>query len=237
MSKKKKVVEYDNTLMTYFKEIGEYKPLSKDEEQDLWKRYKKNNDLSARDKIIKSNLKFVANVAKSFQGMGLSYSDLIAEGNLGLMKAIDKFDYELGNRTISYSVWWIKQAIMEALSNRNALKSEELPQDFERQTDCDEDIFYQADNGGGFNDSGTTAENREIDIKTAIPELMECLTDRERVVLTYYFGINGKQQQTLDEIGQFLCLTKERVRQIKERALKKLRGEALKKSITTDIYE
>ena len=127
MRKKKKIAnEFERSAQTYFNEIGDFNPLSKDEEMSLWEQYKKNNDINARDKIIKSNLKFVASVAKPFQGLGLSYSDLIAEGNMGLLKAIDKFDYERGFKTISYSVWWIRQTIMEALHNRNLIKGDDV---------------------------------------------------------------------------------------------------------------
>ena len=134
MLKKKKIVnDFERSSQTYFKEISEFKPLSREEEFSLWERYRKNNDIGARDKLIKSNLKFVASVARGYQGLGLSYSDLIAEGNCGLMKAIDKFDYEKGYKTISYSVWWIKQSILEALKERAGIEGEELPQDFERQ--------------------------------------------------------------------------------------------------------
>ena len=107
LKKKKTVNDFEQSSQIYFNEISGFKSLSKEEEYSLWEQYRKNNDLSARDKLIKSNLKFVVSVARSYQGLGLSYSDLIAEGNYGLMKAIDKFDYEKGYKTISYSVWRI----------------------------------------------------------------------------------------------------------------------------------
>ena len=145
MIKKKKFInDFDLSSQIYFKEISQYKSLSLDEEISLWKQYKYNNDIKARDKIIKSNLKFVASVAKKYQGRGLSYSDLIAEGNYGLLRAIDKFDYKKGYKTISYSVWWIKQAILEALKERNHLDSDELPNDFEKQHMEDDEIYEQA---------------------------------------------------------------------------------------------
>ena len=113
MLKQKKIInDFERSSLTYFNEISEFKPLSREEEFSLWERYRKNNDIGARDKLIKSNLKFVASVAKNYQGLGLSYADLIAEGNCGLLKAIDKFDYEKGFKTISYSVWWIRQSIL-----------------------------------------------------------------------------------------------------------------------------
>src|SRR5574344_2550105 len=119
--------EFDRSAGAYFKEISKCKPLSREEEFSLWERYKKNNDIEARNKLITSNLKFVASVAKKYQGRGLSYSDLIAEGNLGLIKAMDKFDGNKNIKVISYSVWWIRQTILEALDKRNSMGAEDLP--------------------------------------------------------------------------------------------------------------
>ena len=238
--KKKKIPnEFERSTMNYFKDIGDCCSLSKDEEMSLWERYKKNNDISARDKIIKSNLKFVASVAKSFQGLGLSYSDLIAEGNIGLMKAIEKFDYERGYKTISYSVWWIRQTILEALNERNMIDSDELPKDFEKQFDNDDELAYNIEESGltdGYRDSITEGELVKNELKSTVSVLMDCLDDREKTVLIKYFGLDGGEEMTLEDIGKKLGLTKERVRQIKEKALKKLRTEAIKNSITTDIY-
>lgn len=234
IKKKKTVIDFDRSSTAYFKEIGAFKPLSHEEEFTLWEQYKKNNDLKARDKLIHSNLRFVASVAKHYQGMGLSYSDLIAEGNIGLMKALDRFEYERGLKTISYSVWWIRQSILEALKERNNLKAEELPQDFEKQVSDDDDTsplvpleYISEDN---------FLEQQEIGIKKAINELSDCLTPRERKIIQEYFGIGQKDGMTLEEIGQQLGLTKERVRQIKEKALKKMRAEALLSSVTEDSY-
>lgn len=238
MHKKKKTAnEFERSALTYFSEIGDFMPLSKDEEMTLWEKYKKENDLSARDKIIKSNLKFVANVAKPFQNLGLSYSDLIAEGNLGLMRAIDKFDYSRGYKTISYSVWWIRQAILDALNNRNMLKGDEIPCSMEKDIDYDEEDAYNID--GRFvepQEDMDDATTRFKEMRSSINVLMKCLTERERIILTDYFGLGNEDEKTLEEIGRKFGLTKERVRQIKEKSLKKLRAEALKNSITEDIY-
>lgn len=240
MLKKKKVAnEFERSAQAYFSEIGDFKPLSKDEELSLWERYKKDNDISARDKIIKSNLKFVASVAKPFQGLGLSYSDLIAEGNLGLMKAMDKFDYERGLKTISYSVWWIRQTILEALKERNLINGDEFPKDYEKPIDFDDDLEYNNTNttyGPEYEDNITNGELKYREMKRTISLLMGVLTEREQLILSDYFGLAGDDELTLEEIGKKIGLTKERVRQIKEKALKKLRTEALKNSITSDIY-
>lgn len=236
MIKKNKIVnDFDISSQIYFNEISKFKSLSFEEEQILWKQYKHNNDLKAKEKIITSNLKFVASVAKTFQGRGLSYSDLIAEGNCGLLRALDKFDYKKGYKTISYSVWWIRQAILEALRERNGINGEELPVDYEKNQ-IDEDDLYQEKNYK--TDILITNEN-EISIeelKKVINILTKCLNKRETAIIALYFGLND-ESLTLEEIGVKLNLTKERVRQIKEKALKKLRAEALTNSITSDIYK
>jgi RNA polymerase primary sigma factor len=237
LKKKKTLNDFEYSSQIYFNEISNFKPLSKEEEFSLWERYRKNNDIAARDKLIKSNLKFVASVARSYQGLGLSYSDLIAEGNYGLMKAMEKFDYEKGYKTISYSVWWIRQSILEALKERAGIEGESLPEDFEKQNLMDgneENIDYIVKSE--YIDYGNTDSNNE-ELKQVILNLTECLTEREQYIITEYYGLNSNENMTLEEIGDAIGLTKERVRQIKEKALKKLRSEALNNSITADIYK
>lgn len=238
LKKRKSLNDFERSSQTYFSEISEFKPLSRDEEFSLWERYRKNNDIKARDKLIKSNLKFVASVARGYQGLGLSYSDLIAEGNYGLMKAIDRFDYEKGYKTISYSVWWIRQSILEALKERKGIEGESLPQDCEKQNSLEEDD-YAVDNvvKDEYIDYGSTDELKTDELKKVIVGLIDCLSEREKYVISEYFGLNSKECLTLEEIGDTIGLTKERVRQIKEKALKKLRSEALNNSITSDIYK
>ena len=238
LKKRKTVNDFERSSQTYFNEISEFNPLSREEEYSLWERYRKNNDINARDKLINSNLKFVASVARGYQGLGLSYSDLIAEGNCGLMKAIDRFDYEKGYKTISYSVWWIKQAILEALKERTGIEGESLPKDYEKQNSLNDDE-YTVDNivKDEYIDYSTVDDVKTDELKSIIIGLIDCLTEREKYVISEYFGLESKKCLTLEDIGSNIGLTKERVRQIKEKALKKLRSEALNNSITSDIYK
>lgn len=234
--KKKKIIDFERSSIDYFKEINNLSPLSREEEHSLWEKYKKENDMSARDKIIKSNLKFVASVAKPYIGMGLSYSDLIAEGNLGLIKALDKFDYEKGYKTISYSVWWIRQNILEALKKRNIINGDEIApsETFDEDDSVDEDDNVTMEK---YVDNFNFDNLKRSDESSVVKNLMDSLTEREKRVVSDYFGLESKDEMTLEEIGKEMGLTKERIRQIKESALKKLRTEALKNSITSETFK
>lgn len=189
MLKKKKIInDFERSSQTYFKEISEFKPLSREEEFSLWERYRKNNDIGARDKLIKSNLKFVASVAKNYQGLGLSYADLIAEGNCGLLKAIDKFDYEKGFKTISYSVWWIRQSILEALKERAGIEGDSLPQDFEKQNQYEDE---EQNSDTTIEEEYISSDSEEFkieELKKTINMLIGCLTEREQYVISEYYG-------------------------------------------------
>jgi RNA polymerase primary sigma factor len=235
MLKKKRIPnEFELSSQLYFKDISKYNALSLDEEMSLWKKYKTNNDLAARDKLIHSNLKFVANVAKGFQGLGLSYSDLIAEGNIGLLKSFEKFDYKRGYKTISYSVWWIRQAILEALKERTGIEGEELPNEYEKQTYYDDDEirpestipYYFIDEQKKYED-----EQKENEIEEILSEITKTLSAKEKNILAKYYGLGGIKQLTLEEIGSEYNLTKERIRQILVKIFKKVRAEALELNV------
>lgn len=228
---------YDVNAGTYFKDITNTKPLTRAEEKRLSKRWKEKKDVAARNKLVESNLKFAANIAKNYKGLGLSYSDLIQEANAGLFRAADKFEPELGNKFISYAVNWIRESILTALKKRNSLPSEELPAEYNELEGYEdaavEDERFMAD----IYLEDNSEDERQKDVNTVVNLLLDGLTQRERFIVMKYNGIGEKKPKTLEEIGNELGLTKERVRQINEKAMKKLRANALENSLTKDIYK
>lgn len=228
MSIKKKVIidDFDEQQKRYFDEISKTKPLTREEEFVLWKDYRENGNIESRNKLVEANLKFVATIANSYRGRGLSYSDLIAEGNVGLIRAMDKFEATRGYKVISYSVWWIRQAILEAIARRNSVGGEELPQEYEEQvSDENESVYF---NKKEMPSQFLEEEDEKVDKKQTVLELMGVLDDRECEIITRYYGLL-EQPVKLEEIGQDLGLSKERVRQIMEKGLKKMRSAFMEK--------
>ncbi len=234
MSIKKKVFvdDFDRSAQIYYQEIANSTPLTRLEEQRLWRKYKKNNDLNARNKLIESNLKFVANIAKAYRGRGLSYSELVAEGNYGLIKALKKFKAEKGNKLISYSVWWIRQSILEAIEKRNKNNTEDYPQDYEEPLISDETNEKVVEPSYIYTDGQADKEERA----STVLDLVRVLNDKEKEIVSRYYGLNGGETETLEEIGADLGLTKERIRQINEKALTKMRAAAYNNSALITIY-
>jgi len=243
----------------YLKDVRKIKVLTPAREKELAKLIaNKETPVEVIDDInkelLEGNLRFVISVAKEYQGQGIELSDLIAEGNLGLLKAIKNFDWDKGFRFISYAVWWVKQSILQCL-NENA-RTIRLPvniiQELHREKKkIGEEIEVMSSKlallpktfnyDKPINDEGDTLvdilENKnadnpedifadEVSLKDELFKLMSNLDERERNIVIDYYGIHGTPPMTLQDIGDELSLTKERVRQIKEKALRKLRNES-----------
>jgi RNA polymerase primary sigma factor len=258
------------SLDKYLYEIGKVDLISAEEEVDLARRIKK-GDSQAMEKLIKSNLRFVVSVSKQYQNQGLSLPDLINEGNLGLIKAAQRFDETRGFKFISYAVWWIRQSILQALAEQarivrlplNKIGSinkinktyAELEQKFEREPTileiakileiAPEDVkdairssgrhvsmdapLLDGEEGNMYDvllNSDTPGPDKGLlndSLRKEIERALSTLTYREASIIRLYFGLNGKHPHTLEEIGEEFNLTRERVRQIKEKAIKRLK--------------
>lgn len=256
-------------MESYYRDIGEVQLLSPDEEIELAKRIKQNDQIALK-KLVSSNLRFVVRVAKSYQNHGLSLEDLINEGNLGLVKAAHRFDESRGFKFISYAVWWIRQAILQAIAektrtirlplNRIGILTKiskvysRLEQELERSPtneeiagilEIDADDISNTINkatrvtsldspliSNSNSRLGDIIEDQDelkpdsilIDqsLKDELNHILKGLTGRESKILRLYFGLDGEKAQTLAEVGMEFRLTRERIRQIKEKALKKL---------------
>jgi RNA polymerase primary sigma factor len=260
----------EGSLDQYLRDISAYPLISRDEEVALAQRIR-THDQEALDKLVRSNLRFVVSVAKKYQNQGVSLSDLINEGNLGLIRAAHKFDETKGIKFISYAVWWIRQAILQALAEQSRIvrvplnragtlhrigkRANTLLQELGREPTHEEiaegmDITeeevaktmsisqthlsldaplapgednklldYLPDNLNPTPDEQTF----EKALTESIEEALSHLKEREAKILRLYFGLDGTEPMTLEEIGSLLGITRERVRQIKEKALSRLR--------------
>lgn len=215
----------DEGTKSYFNSLQNVKPLTKNEEHKLMLRYKNKNDLNARNKLITSNLRYASQMASEYRDMGMSYNELIAEANDGLIKAIDKFDISQDVKLISYAKWWIRQGIETAINKRNRLPESDLPEDrtFSAAATDGDDYEEKIDDVFAVESSGDEDKERN----EFIENLLTVLTPREADILNLYYGRYGEKPKTLEEIGKKYKLTKERVRQIMEKALLKVRSKCM----------
>ena len=221
MGKKNLGYEHVQELSTYFNDIQNIRRLTRREEQILSEKIQK-GDEQALNKLVYHNLRFVVNIAKNYRNSNVPFADIISEGNLGLIRAAHKFDSTKGVKFISYAVWWIKNSINECIEKYNR-DNETLSYDdytINKCTDLD-NKFEQINED--FEEKINNIQSR----KNAIESLMKCLHEREIKILTLFFGLNGGREMTLEEVGKEMCLTNERVRQIKDSALSKLKCEVL----------
>ena len=268
------------SLDKYLQEIGKVELITAEQEVELAQRIKA-GDQYALEKLTKANLRFVVSVAKQYQNQGLTLPDLINEGNLGLIKAAQRFDETRGFKFISYAVWWIRQSILQALAEQSRIVRlplnkigsinkinkayASLEQEHERAPSSDEiaknlemgenDVKESMRNSGrhismdaplvegedsNLYDVLNTGESPNPDdelihdsLRTEIERSLATLTPREGDVVRLYFGLNGQQPMTLEEIGEKFDLTRERVRQIKEKAIRRLKHTSRSKILKT----
>jgi len=266
MSKKFVNFNNDDSLGKYFKEVRKSTILTQEEEIELAKKIK-NGDQNAINKLVNANLKFVVSIAKEYQGQGLPLSDLINEGNYGLIKAATKFDHSKGFRFISYAVWWVKQSIIQSLNdnarvvrlpanviNRISQLNKEIAKfelenerepiygelfdkqneaislvTYPRHTSLNEVINEEGDELIELIPDNVDEDTLIVDarLRDEINNALSVLDDREKAIIESYFGINTDcESMTLEAIGERYNLTKERIRQIKEKAIRKLRNNA-----------
>jgi RNA polymerase primary sigma factor len=268
------------SLDKYLQEIGKVELITADEEVALAQRIKQ-GDRIALEKLTKANLRFVVSVSKQYQNQGLSLPDLINEGNLGLIKAAQRFDETRGFKFISYAVWWIRQSILQALAEQSRIVRlplnkigsinkinkayARLEQEHEREPNAGEiatlleitenEVKESMKNSGRHvsmdaplvqdednnmydvlkSDESSTPESQLLyeSLKKEIDRAISTLTPREADVVRLYFGLNSKHPMTLEEIGEKFDLTRERVRQIKEKAIRRLKHTSRSKILKT----
>lgn len=208
--------EYEAEIDYYFHSLRHYEQLSKEEEYELAKRIQQ-GDTKALNKLVEHNLRFVVKIAKGYRDRGVLFSDLISEGNLGLIHAAKKFDPKKNIRFISYAVWWVRCYI-------NDFITEHIVNNKETSTDGYTNYQYHED---FINERFEENLNNLNDRKSTIADLLVCLKDRERDIIQMSFGLNGEKEMTLDEISKVTELSMERVRQIKDNAIMKLKCEVL----------
>jgi RNA polymerase primary sigma factor len=264
----------ENVLSLYLKEINKIPLLTRSEEENHARAAAK-GEQAAKDKLIKANLRFVVNVAKKYQNQGLPLADLISEGNIGLMNAIERFDVEKGYHFISYAVWWIRQAILKAICEKSRMirlplnRANELVQiekvrkdvqaeggsrseteEIARRLDADPDhvaelvnisrdlvsldtpVYSEKDSSllGDFVEDHSQPAPEELTVQNSlradINGVLDTLSRKESEIIQYRFGLNGNRPMSLKEIGGRYRLTKERIRQIEKKALKRLQHPA-----------
>ncbi len=268
------------SLDKYLQEIGKVELITAEEEVELARKIKEGDQLSL-ERLTKANLRFVVSVAKQYQNQGLSLPDLINEGNLGLIKAAQRFDETRGFKFISYAVWWIRQSILQALAEQSRIVRlplnkigsinkinkaySALEQQFERPPTMKEiadkaevsisEVRESLKNSGrhvsmdaplidgedsnmynviGSENSPSPDESLMVDsLRNEIERALATLTDREGEVVRAYFGLNEEHPMTLEEIGEAFDLTRERVRQIKEKAIRRLKHTTRSKILKT----
>ena len=195
------------SLEKYLQEISREPLLSAEEEVELSKKIHE-GDRKALDRLVRANLRFVVTVANQYKDQGLSLPDLINEGNVGLIKAAEKFDEKRGLKFISYAVWWIRERILHAIAEEQRHLARRLL--------------------GELPSSNSLIVPERTSVSAETNQALSLLSERERLIIERTFGLNGQPEMTLEEIGEGLELSRERVRQIREKAIRKFRAMGIK---------
>ncbi len=277
-------INADDSVKIYLQQIGKYPLLTKDEERKVAKSIKETNNDLARKTLINANLRLVVSIAKKYVGRGLSFLDLIQEGNVGLIRATEKFDYEKGYKFSTYATWWIQQSITRAIADKSRMirlpmhlidtltkikktstmlitklgrtptkqeladamgislkklseinKSTQTTISIDNPTNQKEDankiIDYIVDESLNTPDAMVTDENLQFDTT----KMLETLSQKERDVLILRYGLDSGEKQTLEEVSNRFNVSRERIRQIENRALSKLKKLAKQKDISSDL--
>lgn len=225
------VNDFSTTVKTYYDELKKYKPISREKERKLLFKAK-NGDLDAQNEILTSNLRFVFNIASRYKGQGAAISDLISEGNLGLVKAIQKFNPERDVKFISYAVWWVRNSMQEFIKKRQACLNIEKDEDTlnipltSNKIPDSEDEWVERKDAMLSDEEDEAKRELHKNQRKIVNELLGILEGREKYIVEQYYGI-GCKEKNLEEIGKELGITKERVRQIKLSCLNKLRSNIL----------
>ena len=220
------VNDFNRTVKTYYQELSKFKTLSKDDERALLIKAQEGN-LKAKEELISCNLRFVFDIAKKYSGHGVAMEDLIAEGNLGLFKAIEKFDLSKEIRFVSYAIYWIKFYIKDLIKTYYATKVVEVSDEVLKSNIKANIIEDEEDEKLSVLDIHSSFEEDYNSEMRQIREMMVNLSPRSQIIIEKYYGLNGNVPHTLEEIGDMLNLSSERVRQIKDKSLRFLRCEAL----------
>lgn len=277
-------VNADDSVRIYLQQIGKYPLLSKDDELKIAKSIKEDNNELSRKTLINANLRLVVSIAKKYVGRGLSFLDLIQEGNVGLIRATEKFDYTKGYKFSTYATWWIQQSITRAIADKSRIirlpmhlidtltkikktstmlitklgrtptkkeladamgislkklseinKSTQTTISIDNPTNQKEDatkiIDYIVDESLNTPDAMVTDENMQFDTT----KMLETLSQKERDVLILRYGLNSGEKQTLEQVSNRFNVSRERIRQIENRALSKLKKLAKQKDISSDL--
>lgn len=233
--------DFTDTVKIYFDDLKSTKPMSRAKEKRLL-RLSKHGNIKARNEILESNLRFVFDMAKKYTGKGVPISDLISEGNMALIYAISKFDEEKDVKFISYAVWWIRHAMLDAIKKKKIMSLVEVEQEdiygnsYENSTsDSDDDSISHIESSFSNSSEEKKREicNNQNDILNSI---MPTLTERERLITNYYFGLDGYEKLNFVEIGDKIGISSERARQISKNAIRKLRSNAMLLNNTEEIF-